>query len=89
MANLSDLAGFDNGQSQSFGFARRMRVDDVVEMVATYSQVITAGDTAREALLDSVREKLAVRFPDATEIDVPMRTWAWRARRSSSPRSDP
>jgi hypothetical protein len=51
--------------------------------------VITAGDTAREALLDSVREKLAARFPDATEIDVPMRTWAWRARRSSSPRSDP
>jgi SAM-dependent methyltransferase len=81
IASLSDAAGFEHAETQNFGFTRRMRVDDVVEMVATYSGVITADDDARAALLESVHQKLAARFPDADEIDVPMRTWAWRAHR--------
>jgi SAM-dependent methyltransferase len=81
MASLSDTVDFSGAETQTFGFVRRMRVDDVVEMVATYSGVITAGDEARAALLEAVQQKLAARFPDAAEIDVPMRTWAWRGTR--------
>jgi SAM-dependent methyltransferase len=81
IASLSHAPGFDHAETQTFGFMRPMQVDDVVEMVATYSGVITAGEQARTALLESVRTKVAARFPDATEIDVPMRTWAWRADR--------
>jgi SAM-dependent methyltransferase len=81
IASLSDAAGFENAETQSFPFVRRMRVADVVEMVATYSGLITAENEARAAHLASTREKLAARFPSVDEIDVPMRTWAWRAQR--------
>jgi SAM-dependent methyltransferase len=78
---LDEVPFFDHAESASFGFTRRMLVDDLVEMVATYSAVITASDEIREALLGAAREKLAARFPGATQIEVPMRTWSWRGDR--------
>ena len=75
------MDGFVDTASTSFGFIRRMPVDDVVEMVATYSAVITAGADVRSALLASTRDKLAARFPGRAEIDVPMRSWCWRGER--------
>lgn len=85
LAGLADPVGFDHVETQTFPFVRRMPAPDVIEMVATYSGVITAADDARAALLASVAEKLDQRFPGDTEIDVPMRTWAWRANRTPRP----
>lgn len=78
---LNEMAGFEARASTSFGFTRRMSVDEVVEMVSTYSEVITAGESRRSALLEAAREKLTARFPGATVIDVPMRSWCWRGDR--------
>jgi SAM-dependent methyltransferase len=78
---LGEIEGFDNAETASFGFTRRMRLDDVVEMVATYSAVITAGESQRSALLDATREKLSDRFPGEAAVDVPMRSWCWRGDR--------
>jgi SAM-dependent methyltransferase len=78
---LSGAEPFANVAIQSFGFTRRMQVDDIVEMVASYSAVITAPDAERRGLLDATRGKLEARFPGEGEIDVPMRTWCWRANR--------
>ena len=77
-AGLAETTLFDNVATQTFGFSRRMEVVDVIEMVATYSGVITASDADRAELLESVTEKLNDRFPGEREIDVPMRTWCWR-----------
>lgn len=84
-AGLESATDFANANTETFGFSRQMAVDDVVEMIATYSGVITATTDARNELLDSVRQRLAERFPGAMQIDVPMRTWAWRADRAPRP----
>jgi SAM-dependent methyltransferase len=78
---LSEVEGFGNTAAESFGFTRRMSLADVVEMVATYSAVITAGEDQRLEVLDAARDKLTRRFPGETEIDVPMRSWCWRGDR--------
>jgi SAM-dependent methyltransferase len=82
-AGLADAPGFTNAESATFGYLRPMALDDVVEMVATYSAVITAPVDVRDRLLASAHEKLQERFPGRDQIDVPMRTWAWRADRTS------
>jgi hypothetical protein len=56
-------------------------VADIVEMLGTYSAVITASEANRESVFERARRSLAERFPGATEIDFPMRTWCWRADR--------
>jgi len=85
-AGLASIRGFDGIEQVSFGYTRTMRVDDVVDMVATYSAVITADTDTRTALLDATRARLDARFPGATEIGLPIRTWCFRADRVS--RSD-
>ncbi|MBV9870033.1 MAG: class I SAM-dependent methyltransferase [Frankiaceae bacterium] len=78
---LADARGYQKPETASFGFTRRMTLEDVVEMVATYSAVITAEPAVRNRLLDVARDRLQRRFPGETEIDLPMRTWCWRAER--------
>lgn len=68
-------------ERRSFPFTRRMTQSDVVDMVATYSRVLTAGAERRTAILERARSLLAERYGDADEIDFPMRTWAWRGDR--------
>jgi SAM-dependent methyltransferase len=82
-AGLSETTLFDNVAMQTFGYSRRMEVVDIIEMVSTYSAVITANDADRAELLEAVTEKLADRFPGESEIDVPMRSWCWRGSRIS------
>jgi SAM-dependent methyltransferase len=78
-----DGAGWFLGiERRSFPFIRRMRQRDVVDMVATYSRVITATPESRAAILDRARALLAEKYGDADEIDFPMRTWAWRGDRA-------
>jgi hypothetical protein len=63
-------------------FTRRMRLDDAVAMVATYSRVITSEPAYREAVLANAREILRAQYGDADEIDFPMRSWCWRGERA-------
>jgi SAM-dependent methyltransferase len=78
---LGEIEGFTDIATATFGFTRRMLLEDVVEMVATYSAVITAAADQRLQLLDATRGKLTTRFPGQAEIDVPMRSWCWRGAR--------
>jgi SAM-dependent methyltransferase len=72
---------FGSVESASFTFTRRMTVDDVVGMLATYSGLITASPQEQEAALARARAVLERRFPGAAEIDVPMRSQCFRAGR--------
>jgi SAM-dependent methyltransferase len=73
---------FTNVQTTSFQFSRRMAVSDVIDMLATYSAIITASEADRAAAKARLRAELAARFGGATEIDVPMRSLCWRADRA-------
>jgi SAM-dependent methyltransferase len=72
---------FDRVDRRSVPFTRRMAVDDIVAMAATYSAVITASAEDRELVLARAREAVSDRYGDEEVIDFPMRTWAWRADR--------
>ena len=72
---------FDNVVRRSFPFTRRMSPRDVVDMVATYSRVITASEPDRKAILAHAHELLDEQYGDAEEVDFPMRTWCWRGDR--------
>jgi len=72
---------FGNVQTASFSSTRQMTTGDFVDMLATYSGAITASPQEREVALDRARAVLERRFPGAAEIDVPMRSWCFRAGR--------
>jgi ubiquinone/menaquinone biosynthesis C-methylase UbiE len=74
-AQLRDVA------TKSFRFTRRMTIDDLVDMLATYSGFITASQEDRVAGLARARAALSERFSGASQVDVPMRSWCWRADR--------
>jgi SAM-dependent methyltransferase len=78
----NDGAGwFEAVERRSFAFTRRMTPSDVVDMVATYSRVITAAPEQRTVILAKARRLLLDQYGDAAEIDFPMRTWCWRGDR--------
>jgi SAM-dependent methyltransferase len=78
---VDEDAPFGPSEHRLFPFTRRMSLDDLVELTATYSAVITASQQDRDAVLARARATLAQRFPGQSEIDFPMRTWCWRADR--------
>jgi len=80
---LPDPAVFGNIETTTFRFKRPMRVADVVDMLTTYSRVITASPAAREAGRARAAAALAQQFPGASAIEVPMRSRCWRADRVS------
>jgi SAM-dependent methyltransferase len=77
---------FGDVETASFGFTRTMTIGSFIDMLATYSGVITASPDDRTAGLASARAALEQRFPGAHEIDVPMRAWCWRADRADRSR---
>jgi len=79
---LPDAGLFGIGGTRSFRFTRPMPISDIVDMLGTYSGAITASPERRAAGLAEVRAGLERRFPGAREIDVPMRSWCWRADRA-------
>jgi len=79
---LPDGGPFGDIATASFGFARKMGIGDVVDLLATYSGVITASAADRAAGLTRARAALQERFPGAAEIDVPLRASCWRADRA-------
>jgi SAM-dependent methyltransferase len=72
---------FHNIARETFRFVRTMPVDDVVAMLGTYSRAIVAPTDDRAQRLAEARADLEARFPGADLIDVPMRSWCWRADR--------
>lgn len=72
---------FERVDQASFPFVRSTAVEDIIESLGTYSQVITLEPADRERALDRARESLVARFGGLAEIDVPMRSWCWRADR--------
>jgi len=76
---LPDPGLFGDIETTSFTFTRTMAIGDVVDMVGTYSGIITASEDDRAETLARVRASLDERFAGQTGIDVPMRSWCWRA----------
>jgi SAM-dependent methyltransferase len=68
-------------ETHLFHWTRRMTKDDLVGMAATYSAVITMDDEARRQHLEAMRRYLDAQpqFAGDDEIDVPMRSYCWRA----------
>jgi SAM-dependent methyltransferase len=81
---LPDGAEFGAAASASFRFTRTLAVDDVVEWLATNSSLITASAADRAAGLDRCRSALLRRTGGAEVIEMPMRSWCWRAERAGS-----
>ena len=84
---LPDGAAFGAAESASFRFSRTMPVADVIDWLATSSNVITASAPDREAGLArclAVLRGRAGRPLGGAEpaIEMPMRSWCWRAERS-------
>jgi len=84
---LPDGAAFYAAETASFLFSRTMPVGDVIDWLATSSNVITASAAGREASLARCLAALlrrAGRPPGAAEpvVEMPMRSWCWRAERS-------
>lgn len=80
---LPDRSPFVNVATASFTFSRRMTVDELVQWIGTYSGVLTAPVREREEGLQRVRTAVADRFGEGAVVDVPMRSWCWRADRAA------
>jgi SAM-dependent methyltransferase len=86
---MPEGAPFGAGQAASFGFARMISVDDMLDWLATASQVITADPAQRAAGLVRSRAALEARALEAGGsglVRMPMRSWCWRADRLPRPR---
>lgn len=78
---LPEPGRFRNIETATFRFSRFMTVPDLVDWLATYSRVITASDEVRAAGRARATAALAASFPEASEIEIPMRSRCWRADR--------
>ena len=79
---LPEAGLFENITSTSFGFIRTMTIGDTVDMLGTYSGVITATAEEKAAGLARAGSALEERSAGAGAIDMPMRAWCWRADRA-------
>jgi SAM-dependent methyltransferase len=80
---LPDGSPFGAAETASFAFRRVMTVDDVVDMLGTYSGLITASPQDRAVTFTRLRAALEQWFPGADEIDMPLRSVCWRADRKA------
>ncbi len=81
---LPDGSEFADQETASFRFSRTVSVDDALTWLASNSAFITASAADRAAGLASCREALERQAGDWSMIEMPMRSWCWRARRSLS-----
>jgi SAM-dependent methyltransferase len=79
---LPDGSAFTAGEAASFSFSRTLTVDQIVAWLATNSAFITASPADRAASLDRCRAALLDRAGGADVIELPMRSWCWRADRA-------
>jgi SAM-dependent methyltransferase len=80
---LPDGAPMTGAATATFAFSQAMSIADIVGLQGTYSELIIASRADRDAKLASVAAFLEQRFPGATEVDVPLRSWCWRADRTA------
>jgi SAM-dependent methyltransferase len=78
---LPDQTLFTNIETHVFRFSRYMPVADIVDMLGTYSEVITASPELRNIGRARAAAALAEQFPGAAELEMPMRSRCWRADR--------
>jgi SAM-dependent methyltransferase len=88
---LPEGSPFGAGQTASFRFRRTMPLVGVLDWLATNSAFITASAAGRAAALARYRDVLAAHAVAGTKqdgfadgepvIDMPMRSWCWRAER--------
>jgi SAM-dependent methyltransferase len=81
---LPDGAEFDGLEATSFRYTRTVSIDDALAWVASNSAFITASAADRAAGLASCRAALERWAGDGSMIEMPVRSWCWRARRSLS-----
>jgi SAM-dependent methyltransferase len=81
---LPDGAEFADQETASFGFTRMVSIDDALAWLASNSAFITASAADRAVGLASCRDALERRAGDGSEIEMPLRSACWRARRSLS-----
>lgn len=86
---LPEDAPFGNVATASFTFTRTMTVDEFVGWLGTYSRVITAPDEERAAGQARAREALLPRADADGLVEVPMRSYCWRADREARPAGGP
>ncbi|HMD94627.1 MAG TPA: class I SAM-dependent methyltransferase [Trebonia sp.] len=83
-------AEFGDVATASFGFTRTIAIDEVLEWLATNSSFITASAADRAEGLARCRAALLEVTGGAEVIDMPMRSWCWRANRvTRADRADP
>ena len=75
-------SAFGPGETASFGFTRTMPTGDVLAWLATSSDFITAPAADQEAGLARCRDLLLSRAGTEPVIEMPLRSWCWRADRS-------
>lgn len=78
-------APFTGVSVSSFRFTRTMDIGDVLGWLATNSGLITASPADRSAGLARCRAALLSRSGGESRIEVPMRSWCWRADRAARP----
>jgi SAM-dependent methyltransferase len=78
---LPSQAQFGAPEGASFVFTRALPVDDTLDWLATNSRFITAAPEDREVRLARLRASLAKRSGDSGLVDMPLRSWCWRATR--------
>jgi SAM-dependent methyltransferase len=82
-------SAFGPGETASFGYRRTMSVDDALAWLGTGSASITAAAADRETSLARSRDVLLTQVragaagPDPL-IEMPVRTWCWRAERADT-----
>ncbi len=82
---LPDRAPFTGVTDETFHFDRTMPLDDVVDLMATYSAAIIATPEERAEGLARTRMTLLERFPDTDTATIPHRCYCWRADRAPRP----
>jgi hypothetical protein len=78
---LPDGGDFANIETHTFRFIRLMTPAELVELLATYSRIITAPPEYQRLGRARATAALAARFPGARQVEVPFRSRCWRADR--------
>jgi ubiquinone/menaquinone biosynthesis C-methylase UbiE len=79
--SLPDGGDFTSIETQAFRFNRVMTPAELVELLATYSRIITAPPEYQELGRARATAALAETFPGASQLEVPFRSRCWRADR--------
>ena len=72
---------FGCAEAGSFTFTRVMDIDNVVDWLATNSVFITASPAGRRAGLARCRSALLAQATGDSRVEMPLRSWCWRADR--------